>query len=60
VISILPDKKYYAMIKDGKGKEVVQLHKRGDYFNRKWHFVDTDNQVVFTIVDEYPQRYIRL
>lgn len=57
VISILPDKKYYAMMKDGKGKEVAQLHKRGDYFNRKWHFVDTDNQVVFTIVDEYPQIY---
>ncbi|MEW5950764.1 MAG: hypothetical protein GX447_04205 [Elusimicrobia bacterium] len=57
VMSVMPDKKYYAIMKDGKGKEVAQLHQRNDGSVRKWHFVDTDNQVVFTIVDEHPEIY---
>lgn len=57
VMYVFPDRKYYAIMKDGKGKEVAQLHQRGTKFERKWHFVDTDNQVVFTIVDEHPEIY---
>lgn len=57
VIHVLPDKKCYAIIKDGKGKEVAQLHQRNEGSSRKWHFVDTDNQIVFSIIDEHPQIY---
>ncbi len=57
VMHVLPDKKYYAIMKDGKGKEVAQLHQRNEGSRRKWHFVDTDNQIVFSIVDEHPEIY---
>ncbi len=43
----------YARLRDGKGKEVATLVKRGSLFKREWDFVDTDNQVVFTIKDMY-------
>ncbi|MFA6434931.1 MAG: hypothetical protein WCW52_09570 [Elusimicrobiales bacterium] len=45
---------FYCLIRDGSGKEVARLMKKGGLTARTWDFVDTDNQVVFTIKDEYP------
>jgi len=45
---------FYCLIRDGKGKEVARLVKRGGLAARTWDFVDTDNQIVFTIRDDHP------
>lgn len=44
----------YCLIRDGAGKEVARLvPKPGG--PRKWDFVDTDNLVIFRIVDDFPK-----
>ena len=44
----------YCLIRDGAGKEVARLvPKLGGA--RRWDFVDTDNLVIFSIVDDYPR-----
>jgi len=45
----------YGMIRDGSGKEVARLVSKGTFLNRRWEFVDTDNQVVFSIRDDFPK-----
>lgn len=45
----------YCIIRDGKGKEVARLEKKGSALKRTWNFVDTDNQVIFEIKDEHPK-----
>ena len=45
---------FYCLIRDGKGKEIARLVKRGGLAARTWDFVDTDNQIVFTIRDDHP------
>lgn len=48
----------YCLIRDGKGKEIARLIKKGGLAARTWDFVDTDNRVVFTIRDDYPSTRI--
>ncbi len=45
----------YGRLRDGKGKEVSTLVRQGSLFKRQWDFVDTDDQIVFTIKDEHPE-----
>ena len=49
---------FYCLIRDGKGKEIARLVKRGGLAARTWDFVDTDNQIVFTIKDDYPSTHL--
>ncbi len=48
----------YGLIKDGAGKEVARLVRKGGMMNRYWEFVDTDNLVVFTIRDDFPSGHL--
>jgi len=48
----------YGLIKDGAGKEVARLVKKGTFLYRYWEFVDTDNLVVFSIRDDFPKGYL--
>lgn len=48
----------YCMIRDGKGKEVARLVAKAGAKERAWDFVDTDNQVVYTIKDDFPRGYM--
>ncbi|MBI4801796.1 MAG: hypothetical protein HY796_04655 [Elusimicrobia bacterium] len=48
----------YCLIRDGKGKEVARLVRKTGTKERGWDFVDTDNQVVFTIKDDHPRGYL--
>ncbi len=54
VMAVHPETKYYALIRDGAGKEVARLVSKGTFLNRHWEFVDTDNLVVFSIRDDFP------
>ncbi len=45
----------YGLMKDGAGKEVARLVRKGGFSDRRWEFVDTDNQVVFEIRDDFPR-----
>ncbi|OGS50090.1 MAG: hypothetical protein A3J79_07340 [Elusimicrobia bacterium RIFOXYB2_FULL_62_6] len=45
----------YCLIRDGKGAEVAKLVRKAGVKERAWDFVDTDNQVVFTIKDDHPR-----
>ncbi len=45
----------YGLIRDGSGKEVARLVRKGGFMDRSWEFVDTDNLVVFTIRDDFPK-----
>jgi len=45
----------YGLIRDGAGKEVARLVRKGGFSDRRWEFVDTDNLVVFQIRDDYPR-----
>lgn len=45
----------YGLIRDGAGKEVARLVRKGGFSDRRWEFVDTDNQVVFEIRDDFPR-----
>jgi hypothetical protein len=45
----------YGLIRDGAGKEVARLVRKGGVTGRYWEFVDTDNLVVFTIRDDFPK-----
>jgi len=58
IMEVLKDKNFYAVLKDGKGKDVARLHKKGSIFKREWHFTDLDNQVAFTIIDDHPEIYL--
>ncbi len=55
VMAVHPETKYYALIRDGSGKEVARLVSKGTFLNRCWEFVDTDNMVVFSIRDDFPR-----
>jgi len=48
----------YGLIRDGAGKEVARLVRKGGMTGRYWEFVDTDNLVVFTIRDDFPRGYL--
>ncbi len=48
----------YGLIRDGAGKEVARLVKKGTFMYRYWEFVDTDNLVVFSIRDDFPKGYL--
>lgn len=48
----------YCMIRDGKGQEVARLVAKTGVKERAWDFVDTDNQTVFTIKDDYPKGHL--
>jgi hypothetical protein len=48
----------YGMIRDGSGKEVARLVRKGTFLYRYWEFVDTDNLVVFSIRDDFPKGYL--
>jgi len=48
----------YGLIRDGEGKEVARLVRKGGLMDRSWEFVDTDNMVVFTIRDDFPQGHL--
>ncbi|OGR69511.1 MAG: hypothetical protein A2179_02855 [Elusimicrobia bacterium GWC2_63_65] len=45
----------YGLIRDGAGKEVARLVRKGGFFDRRWEFVDTDNLVVFQVRDDHPR-----
>ncbi|MEI7481575.1 MAG: hypothetical protein WCK75_04415 [Elusimicrobiota bacterium] len=49
---------FYCLIRDGNGQEISRLMKKGGLSARTWDFVDTDNQIVFTIRDDYPATHI--
>jgi len=49
---------FYCLIRDGKGKEIARIMQKGGLTGRAWDFVDTDNQVVFTVKDDYPSVYL--
>ena len=57
VIEVKPEI-VYGLIKDGAGKEVARLVRKGGMMNRYWEFVDTDNLVVLTIRDDFPKGYV--
>ena len=48
----------YGLIRDGGGKEVARLVRKGGLMDRSWEFVDTDNSVVFTIKDDFPKGHL--
>lgn len=48
----------YGLIRDGGGKEVARLVRKGGLMDRRWEFVDTDNSVVFTIKDDFPKGHV--
>lgn len=48
----------YGLIRDGGGKEVARLVRKGGFMDRRWEFVDTDNSVVFTIKDDFPKAHL--
>jgi len=51
----------YGLMRDGGGKEVARLVRKGGFMTRRWEFVDTDNQIVFQIRDDFPQgRVLRM
>ncbi|OGR40680.1 MAG: hypothetical protein A2X35_09530 [Elusimicrobia bacterium GWA2_61_42] len=51
----------YGLIRDGAGKEVARLVRKGGFMERSWEFVDTDNLVVFTIREDFPRgRLLRM
>lgn len=58
VMAVHPETKYYALIRDGSGKEVARLVNKGTFLNRHWEFVDTDNLVVFSIRDDFPKGFL--
>ncbi len=57
VMAVFPEI-VYGLIKDGSGKEVGRLVKKGSFLYRYWEFVDTDNLVVFAIRDDFPKGYM--
>ena len=48
----------YGLIRDGEGKEVARLVRKGGAMDRSWEFVDTDNLVVFTVKDDFPRGHL--
>ncbi len=48
----------YGLIRDGGGKEVARLVRKGGFMDRSWEFVDTDNSVVLTIRDDFPKGHL--
>jgi hypothetical protein len=48
----------YGLIRDGGGKEVASLVRKGGLMDRRWEFVDTDNSVVFSIKDDFPTGHL--
>jgi hypothetical protein len=51
----------YGLIRDGAGKEVARLVRKGGFMDRRWEFVDTDNQVVFQVRNDFPKgRVLRM
>lgn len=48
----------YGLLRDGGGKEVARLVRRGGFMDRRWEFVDTDNSVVFSIKDDFPTGHL--
>ncbi|MBI4352100.1 MAG: hypothetical protein HY550_11730 [Elusimicrobia bacterium] len=58
VMAVHPETKYYALIRDGAGKEVARLVRKGTFLNRYWEFVDTDDLVVFSIRDDFPRGFL--
>lgn len=57
VLEVKPEIEY-GLIKDGNGKEIARLVKKGSFLYRYWEFVDTDNLVVFAIRDDFPKGYL--
>jgi hypothetical protein len=57
VMSVAPETDY-GLIRDAGGKEVARLVRRGGFMSRRWEFVDTDNQVVFSIHDDFPAGHV--
>jgi len=49
---------FYCLIRDGKGKELARVMNKGGLTGRSWDFVDTDNQIVFTVKDDYPSVHL--
>jgi hypothetical protein len=54
VMSVTPEVAY-GLIRDGGGKEVARLVRKGGFMNRSWDFVDTDDLVVLEIRDDFPK-----
>lgn len=48
----------YGLLRDGGGKEVARLVRKGGLMDRRWEFVDTDNSVVFSIKDDFPKGHL--
>lgn len=48
----------YGLLRDGSGKELGRLVRKGSFLYRYWEFVDTDNLVVFSIRDDFPKGYL--
>jgi hypothetical protein len=57
VMSVTPEVSY-GLIRDGAGKEVARLVRKGGFMSRRWEFVDTDNSVVFSIHDDFPAAHL--
>ncbi|MBI5744972.1 MAG: hypothetical protein HY952_10540 [Elusimicrobia bacterium] len=45
----------YGLVRDGSGKEIARLVRKGGFSDRRWEFVDTDNLVVFEVRDDFPK-----
>jgi hypothetical protein len=48
----------HCILRDEKGKEIARLARKGGMRSRSWDFIDIDNQVVFTVRDDYPTGYL--
>jgi len=57
IVKAIKDRRYYAIIRDAKGKEAGALTKTFESGARVWNFTDSDDQIVFTIKDEHPEIY---
>jgi len=57
VMTVTPETDY-GLIRDGGGKEVARLVRKGGFADRRWEFVDTDNLVIFNIRDDFPRGYL--
>lgn len=55
IVKVSKDPEHYALVRDSKGKEVGTLRKYEKDGKKIWDFVDTDDQIVFSVLSEHPE-----
>lgn len=58
LISAAVDEKKGFVIKDAKGKDVINVKKEGSFFKRQWFFYDEENSMVLKIIDDTPEIWL--